>query len=429
MARTIKETRLDSRTARRNLTSQREPYWRLISTGAHIGYRRNKAGQGSWIARMRQEDGKYIFEKVGVADDIEDADGIRILSFGQAQEMCRKWFHKIAQEQSGEHYGPYTVDDAIADYLAWFEINRKSHDKTKFMIEAFIRPAFGNMRVDRLTSTQIKTWFEQLSLLPPRKRVKKGASPQYHLMEKDQESLRRRKASVNRYLNVLKAILNKAFQDGKVHTDHAWRRVKPFKNVNSPRVEYFELAELMRLINACPSDLKNLVRAAVYTGCRYAEISRMTTADYNSSAGQIHVRISKSGKSRFVTLSDEGIEFFNRSSLGKKNSDLLFTRSDGSAWGTSYQQRPFREALKNSGITKDVNFHSLRHTHASLLAMNGVELPIIARQLGHSDTRMVEQHYAHLSPSYVSGRIKEGLPKFGLNSPETIRSFERKAIK
>jgi len=46
-----------------------------------------------------------------------------------------------------------------------------------------------------------------------------------------------------------------------------------------------------------------------------------------------------------------------------------------------------------------VNFHGLRHTYASRLAMHGVPLAVIAVQLGHADTRMVEKHYGHLSPS------------------------------
>ena len=45
--------------------------------------------------------------------------------------------------------------------------------------------------------------------------------------------------------------------------------------------------------------------------------------------------------------------------------------------------------------------------------MRGVPMGVIAAQLGHSDTRMTERHYAHLTPSYVAETIRAALPDFG----------------
>ena len=75
----------------------------------------------------------------------------------------------------------------------------------------------------------------------------------------------------------------------------------------------------------------------------------------------------------------------------------------------SEQQRPLADAAKRAKI-QDVSFHILRHTYGSHLAMRGVPLMVIARQLGHSDTRMAERHYAHLAPSYVADAIRAGNP-------------------
>jgi integrase-like protein len=62
-----------------------------------------------------------------------------------------------------------------------------------------------------------------------------------------------------------------------------------------------------------------------------------------------------------------------------------------------------------------VNFHILRHTHGSHLAMSGVPMGVIAAQLGHADTRMTEKHYAHLAPSYVAQTIRANFPRLGLS--------------
>ena len=70
-----------------------------------------------------------------------------------------------------------------------------------------------------------------------------------------------------------------------------------------------------------------------------------------------------------------------------------------------------REACARAGSVPAVGFHVLRHTHGSLLAMRAVPMTVIARQLGHADTRMTEKHYAHLAPNYVADTIREGFPR------------------
>ena len=85
----------------------------------------------------------------------------------------------------------------------------------------------------------------------------------------------------------------------------------------------------------------------------------------------------------------------------------------GSAWGKGHQLRPMKLASERAKIKPAVNFHALRHTWASLSAMNGVPLLVVAKNLGHADTTMVEKHYGHLAPSYIADAIKAGAPKFG----------------
>ncbi len=72
------------------------------------------------------------------------------------------------------------------------------------------------------------------------------------------------------------------------------------------------------------------------------------------------------------------------------------------------------EACIAAKIDPPSNFHSLRHTYASLAVMRGAPLPVVAHNLGHTTTRMVEQHYGHLAPSYVADTIRRTAPTFGL---------------
>jgi integrase len=61
-----------------------------------------------------------------------------------------------------------------------------------------------------------------------------------------------------------------------------------------------------------------------------------------------------------------------------------------------------------------LTFHGLRHTYASRLVMKGVPLHVIAAQLGHSDTRMVEKHYGHLAPNYVADTVRNAFDRLNI---------------
>ena len=58
--------------------------------------------------------------------------------------------------------------------------------------------------------------------------------------------------------------------------------------------------------------------------------------------------------------------------------------------------------------------------------MRGVPMPVIARQLGHADTRMTERHYAHLSPSYVAETIRASFPTLGIIEATKVKAMVAK---
>ncbi len=71
------------------------------------------------------------------------------------------------------------------------------------------------------------------------------------------------------------------------------------------------------------------------------------------------------------------------------------------------------DACERAKISPPIGFHGLRHTYASLAVMNGAPLLVLAKNLGHTDTRMVERHYGHLAPSYIADAIRAAVPRFG----------------
>ena len=130
MARKIRDTELQTRTARAKLERRGKPHYKAIYQGCHIGYRKLRDG-GTWVGRRRLEDGGYELKTVGVADDHADADGVGVLDFAQAQEIIRDWCSERARADAGVDTGPYTVAMAVDDYRVKYEKNGKGVQNTR----------------------------------------------------------------------------------------------------------------------------------------------------------------------------------------------------------------------------------------------------------------------------------------------------------
>lgn len=406
MARSARDSKLEVRAQRVRLTEEHRPYWVVIGQGLYLGYRKGIKG-GAWIVRY-YEDGKYITQKLGKADDFQEANDVDILNYFQAQTKAREFAEnkekgKIAEVNSNK----FKVFDACENYLKWFKAHRKSYSVTQNVIQTHILPTLGNKLVNNLSAKMLREWHESLATMPPRIR-----STIVQVDFKDPEVIRQRKASANRILTNLKAALNHAWRDGLVESDEAWRKVKPFHNVDMPKIRYLEMIECQRLINACDPDFRQLVRAALLTGCRYGELIKLKIADVNLEQKTVFIRETKNGKPRCIPLNNEGAIFFEEMTAGKLGGNFVFTHADGEAWGTSHQARRLKEACQKVGIDPAVSFHILRHTYGSLLASRGVSLQVISELLGHSDTRITSKHYAHLMPSFVADTLRANLPEF-----------------
>jgi integrase len=414
MARTVRDAALLTRSARLRLAPASK-HWRMLEQGLHLGYRRRATG-GTWIARRRDENGIYHEEKLALADDVQDADAQNILDFSQAQRAARAWWtnaQRLACGVAAPQDGPYTVARALTDYLDDYKRRGgKGAEAVESVVRRNVLPELGGLLVHKLTSRRLLDWHRGIAERPRYWRSRRGAPPNTAAFDrKDPEAVRRRRASANRVLTYLKAALNHAWRNGVVPSDDAWRRVKPFKSVDAPVIRYLSDDEIARLLNACEGAFRDLVHAALLTGCRHGELCRLRVADYNRDVETLTIRDSKSGQTRHVTLTGEAPELFERLVAGRSRGDNIFKRDDGKAWKRAEQLRPMREACKRASIVPAVGFHVLRHTHASILAMRAVPMAVIARQLGHADTRMTERHYAHLAPNYVADTIRANFPR------------------
>jgi integrase len=417
MPRAVKDSKLDSRTARANLAPRGKPYWRSIDAELHLGYRKSREF-GRWVARRYLGNQDYETQTIATADDRADADGVAVLDWRQALTAAREWRAKAERADAGleEPAEPTTVADVVFDYLAWVKMHRRPSTarEWRYMAQAHVLPGLGKLEVAKLTTARLRKWHEALAEQSRRLRTRRGAKQRYLDLTDDPDAIRARRATANRVLTVLKAALNHAWQGGKIRgSDEAWRRVKPFRGADAARVRYLQIDECARLLNACGPDFRRLVRGALVTGCRYGELCRADVRDFNPDSSSLLVRESKGGKPRHIPLDDEGAAFLASVSAGRRSTDPLFIRADGERWGKSHQRRPLLEACAVAKIEPAIGFHILRHTWASLRIMAGLPLMVAAQVLGHSDTRMVEKHYGHLAQSYIRDAVRSTALQLG----------------
>jgi integrase len=366
MTRQVEDVPIHSAKVRAKLPISKHAVWKGLVPGKHLGYRKGSNG-GVWVVRVRVGT-TYKEVKLGSADDADDCGA---LSYAQACKAALA-YHPDAKSAA-------TVSCAVSAYLDWFRQNRRGLKPTASMLKNHILPALGTVELDRLTAAMLRGWLASLGT-----RVGKG--------------------SANRVWVILRAVLNQAYATGLIDSDEAWRRVQAFKVTDTVRMSRLSVSECRRLIVACPSDFRDLVRAALFTGGRYGELAAMQVSDFNCGAGTILFRVTKSGHERYVPLNAQGLEFFKKLCAGRDGSESILSKRDGTAWKPSEQTKRMAKACADAGI-QVVNFHALRHTYASLLVESGVPIIAVARALGHADSRLTENVYAHLSPSYLSEQL------------------------
>ncbi len=393
MARTLKDAKLDTRSARKTLKRRPEPHWRSLSPGLAIGYRKLTTG-GTWIARHYTPQEGRRFHALGAADDIADADGEHILSFAQAQDIARAWFSDLARGPAGD----LTVKQACVSYVDFLRAERKTADDTRARLEKHVYPTLGHRAIPALTKTEIDQWKRGMVRRDP----------------DDPEVERRSKDSANRVLTMLKAALNRAFddEDNRIHTDAAWRRVKPFEDVGRARQVHLDAAESNRLIDVCAGALRNLVTAALLTGARAPhELIDLKVRAFRADLGTLSVD-GKTGP-RDIVLTKEAIRFFQQLTAGRLPDAMLLPKDDGKRWAKNHHTRPMQEAVERAKLPSDCTIYSLRHTYASQSILAGMNLKLLAENMGTS-IRMLEVHYGKFIAASRRKLVEESAFKLGL---------------
>ena len=424
---------------RRSLARRSTPYYSLIAYGRHIGLHRSEAGD-AWVARLRTKAGAYYRRRIGEVVLSPSGEVTSSMSYEAALAAAKRWFalpgvHAFAADQKPIGVrrelvvcpvpGIYSVTHAMQDYVDWKRLAAaKSHFETNLsLINHHIIPRLAHMPLAEFTNVHLRDFIKAVLETAP-KRGNQAQGKKVPLERLDDESLRKRKKTVNTLIGILRVSFQLAWEGGKVDSDRAWRCLRRLPVVDRPRMLHLTRPECRSLLQECRPDVGRLVLGALYTGCRATELLSMRCGDIGRDGYGVYVRPAKTYRARFVFLPDEAMAWFLDLVKGCRPHDLIFIRDSGKPWYGNYKHL-FKTAVRAAALPDEFTFHGLRHTYASQLIQAGATIYAVADQLGHADPTTVLRTYGHLSPQIRESEVRQ---RFTMLSEENAKVADERRI-
>jgi integrase len=201
--------------------------------------------------------------------------------------------------------------------------------------------------------------------------------------------------TVHKEMATLKHALRLAVEWDLLHENPAQGVRLP--KIPEGRTRYLSPSELKAVLEKAAEWMRAPIALAAFTGMRRGELLGLKWMDVDLPNRRVYLRETKNGSLRVLALNDLALMVIESLPKGEPSS-LMLAGVDGQKLSV-YTRRVFEDL----GI-RDASFHSLRHTAASWLVMQGVDLYAVGQLLGHRTPRMT-QRYAHLSPQYMAGAV------------------------
>ncbi len=263
-----------------------------------------------------------------------------------------------------------------------------------------IKSEFGPIRLNQISRDRVEEFASNL--------VSKGLS----------------KNSIRLILATLRRVLGRAHRQGLVPDNPATRlgefyRQAPTRHKEIEPLTEPEVIKFLETVRQYSPQHFALFLCAIHTGLRSGELAGLQWGDFDENGKFLVVRrgivrgkinLTKSGKVRKVDVSDSLMSALL--DLRRKRKEALLARGQNELPATDWifeneeggfhdmknlKKRHFQKCLEKAGL-RQIRFHDLRHTFASLLLQNGESPTYVKDQLGHASIKMTVDIYGHLVP-------------------------------
>ena len=214
---------------------------------------------------------------------------------------------------------------------------------------------------------------------------------------------KRKPGTVNRSITYLRTVLSYCVDIGWMVRSPAVKKLTEAQRVRFLSED--ELKALTEALKACPERVMlPFVYSALSSGARAGELLSLEWKDVDLANGVAIIHTSKNAEGRKLYIRGRALDYLKAySRVRHLGSPGVFLLNSGAPLTHSKYGKLFRDALATAKI-ENFRFHDLRHSCASMLAMNGATLLEIQQVLGHRTPAMVTR-YAHLTESHVEAVV------------------------
>jgi len=212
-----------------------------------------------------------------------------------------------------------------------------------------------------------------------------------YLLEKQERGLSSQ--TINLHLNAIKHLYREIFKSSVVID-------LKFAKTSKKLPVVLSRSEIEKIIDALDNQKHKLLIALSYgAGFRVSEAISLKVKDIDFENNFIHLKEAKGKKDRVTLLPEKLRDDLQKYLVGKNGEEIVFASNQGGKLTDRTAQKIFENALAKAGIQKDATFHSLRHSFATHLLENGVDVRYVQELLGHQNIRTTQIYTQVTRPS------------------------------
>ena len=376
---------------RTGLPVRTKPYKAPLDFGLTLGYRRNRAGAGTWIAIVANGKGGQTEHRLGYADDEQAGPHERpALSFGDASKAART---HAAGRGAGLTDDPPTIDAALTKYETNLRARGANAANSK-MPRFHLTEVLLGQRTDRVQGAHLMEWRDGL--------IERGM----------------KRSTCNRVVKPLVAALNLvASLDRRVRTNaEAWKvGLKMLEDATVARDAILTEPQVKAVVFAAYDisfEFGLFVQMHAETGGRASQLRTLTVADFKGDRVMMPPHNKGKGERKSPTsvpVNPELAEFLVDAVGDRPGFAPLLRREDGLAWQPADQRYRFERARKAAKLPEGTTIYALRHSSIVQALQDGAPAAIVA-DWHTTSLAMLTKHYAAFMKDHHDDLIRRFLP-------------------
>ena len=347
--------------------------------------------------------------RVQIMQNFRSGEGFQ--SLREKRELEENRQKKEAEKKISKARQNTTFKVLATQYIDWAKANKKTWWVDDGALRKHILPAIGNLPAKDIGILNLE-------------RLKRT------LLKKELSE-----TSVKYYMIVLGSVFNKAkawgIFDGENPVKAASTSNRKFMRIPDNRrlrfLSHEEADQLLTELKVTSLQLHDICLLSLHAGLRAGECFDLVWQDIDLKHGVINIRNTKTDESRQAYLTPQLEKMFQgRKPENNKKSALVFKNRKGkrirevsNAFGRTVDRLGFNDGIEN--IQNKLVFHSLRHSFASWLALQGTPILTIRELLGHRDIKMT-MRYSHLMPDHK----REAILQLAENQSQAIVESRKK---